>query len=1172
MRFSSDTILYLHSPSLKDLDMIRFLLIIFIFLQNINSFSQEIPSIHQQELEYYNSLGNSAEWYEENVNTEIFQQSSDRVFGCTTNKVVYGWHPYWVGSAYNNYDWDLLTHFSYFSYEVNPADGEPFTTHSWATSAAVDAALLSGVKVTLCVTLFGSSDLTNFLTDATAKQTLIDNLINLVQARGAHGVNIDFEGIPSSQTTNFANFMVSLSNQMHIAIPGSEVSTVLYAVDWSNVFNFAIMNPVVDYFIIMGYAYYYQGSGTTGPNDPLYHFGSTYNYTLSQTITNYVEDGCSKNKLVLGLPYYGYEWSTTSLTIPSSTTAIGVSKTYDQVKTNSGGYYNSGNHNWDAASYTDIFAYNNGTNKQCFIALEDAFRKRLEHVNNAGIAGIGIWALGYDDGWGEYWNALADYMTDCKADSCSGTIHDFGGPVKNYYDNEDYTWTIAPPLATAIDVSFSAFNLELNYDYLYIYDGSSTASPLIGLYTGTNSPGTFSTTSGAITFRFTSDVATVSSGFLATYDCVQDNTPPLTSVNTTNPWQTVDFTTNFTDTDDFGVEENFYNVSDFDGTEWRSNSDFGFFTDEFSTGSINPEWTSQTGTWAINSGTLQHTNEGIANSNIYADLAQDDQHVYLYNWQGEINGSGANRRAGIHFFCSDPTLDQRGDSYMVFWRVDQNKCQIYKSTGNSIMLMTDDDVVIDANVNYDFKILFDPSTGNIKAFLDDELVSEWTDPSPFVLGNSISPRSGNAIGIYDNFRVYKSRTSSELISIGDANSEIRYQNQNPLTPAGSVHSINIDLANNFSTVDEKLLDIDWTVPSTALFVNDGTAADIDLFSTPIAISGNWGISVDTHSDIAAYWYAVGTSSGASDIVAWTDNVLATSFTETGLSLVVGQTYFVSVKSINGASLESSILTSNGQTLQAGTILPTANYSAPSSPTICSGETVAFTNTSTNASSYYWIFENGSPATSTLVNPVISYSVSGTFDVTLHAIEGTDTNTIYQTITINLANQPLANFVSNSPIFLPNTAAFFTNVSTNASAYFWDFGDGNFSTDTNPWNDYGSTATYTVTLVAYNFICANDTSFQLVEVIDNVSISENETNNLLVYPNPFNDKIVISGLEIDEKISIKIFDQAGRIVATKNFISASSTIEIDNLNLLATGLYTIEIRQGEARSFYQVVKH
>ena len=78
-------------------------------------FSQDQISIHQQQLEYYNSLNQTTEWYEENVNTENYELSGSRV-GCAPDKVVYGWHPYWVGSAYANYDWSLLTHFSFFSY------------------------------------------------------------------------------------------------------------------------------------------------------------------------------------------------------------------------------------------------------------------------------------------------------------------------------------------------------------------------------------------------------------------------------------------------------------------------------------------------------------------------------------------------------------------------------------------------------------------------------------------------------------------------------------------------------------------------------------------------------------------------------------------------------------------------------------------------------------------------------------------------------------------------------------------------------------------------------------------------------------------------------------------------------------------------------------------------
>lgn len=478
-------------------------------------------SIHQEQLEQYNALGNSdASFYESKpYATPVFGQKT----GCNLNKVVYGWHPYWVGNAYQNYQWDLLSHFSFFSYEVNAADGQPSTTHGWSTSAAVDAALASGnTKVTLCVTLFSGH--ATFFGSAAAQQTLITNLINLVQARGAHGVNIDFEGIPSSQATNFCNFMVDLANQMHTAIPGSEVSTVLYAVDWNGVFDFSIMEPAVDQYIIMGYGYYYSGSGTAGPTDPLYHFGSTYNYTLSKTITTYLDNGCPANKLVMGLPSYGYEWSTSSSSIPSSTTSTGSAKTYSAVMNNTSGNYSQANHVWESDSYTDVFVYNSGGDKQCFISLDSSWRKRLDHINKTGIAGIGIWALGYDDGYMGLWNAMEDYFTDCYSDPCTGVIHDFGGP-KDYYNNEDYTWTIAPPGATSIDVDFSMFDVELNWDYLYVFDGANDQAPQISgsPFTGTQGPGSFTTSTGAVTFRFYSDGATVTPGFQATYTC---NTQP----------------------------------------------------------------------------------------------------------------------------------------------------------------------------------------------------------------------------------------------------------------------------------------------------------------------------------------------------------------------------------------------------------------------------------------------------------------------------------------------------------------------------------------------------------------------------------------------------------------------------------------------------------------------
>jgi Glycosyl hydrolases family 18 len=182
-------------------------------------------TIHKEQLDEYNAKGLSAGDYDI-LNVPRTKPSSNRAV-CTPNKIVYGWHPYWSNGLQVNYDWSLLTHFCYFSYEVDAATGHALSTHSFATTASVTDALANGVRVDLCVTLFSSH--ATLLTNATSKQNLIDDLIDLIITRGAHGVNIDFEGLPLSQKTNFTNFMNDLANQMHAAIPGSQVSSVLYA-------------------------------------------------------------------------------------------------------------------------------------------------------------------------------------------------------------------------------------------------------------------------------------------------------------------------------------------------------------------------------------------------------------------------------------------------------------------------------------------------------------------------------------------------------------------------------------------------------------------------------------------------------------------------------------------------------------------------------------------------------------------------------------------------------------------------------------------------------------------------------------------------------------------------------------------------------------------------------
>lgn len=97
-------------------------------------------------------------------------------------------------------------------------------------------------------------------------------------------------------------------------------------------------------------------------------------------------------------------------------------------------------------------------------------------------------------------------------------FYDSGGALSNYKNNENYTLTLKPKYSgDSLKAQFLAFNTEASYDKLYIYNGLTSSSPIIGTYSGTNSPEIVQATNsdGALTFVFHSDVSYVYSGWKA---------------------------------------------------------------------------------------------------------------------------------------------------------------------------------------------------------------------------------------------------------------------------------------------------------------------------------------------------------------------------------------------------------------------------------------------------------------------------------------------------------------------------------------------------------------------------------------------------------------------------------------------------------------------------------
>ncbi|MCR9170903.1 MAG: N-acetylmuramoyl-L-alanine amidase [bacterium] len=508
--------------------------------------------------------------------------------------------------------------------------------------------------------------------------------------------------------------------------------------------------------------------------------------------------------------------------------------------------------------------------------------------------------------WERYYRLINDNPTYTTVTNTSSTLYDSGGSTGPYSDDERLFWLIQPPNTDYITLDFNVFDIELDWDYLFVYDGDSINDPLIGQFTGTTIP-QITSSGGSLLLEFRSDCATTTPGWEASYTSVPlDNVPPQSSVVAGNLWQTDDFTVDFVDTDNqSGVSNRYYLVSEKEIAENapKSKGSYGFVNESFADGSA--LWTNQTGSFTINSGEYVLDDTTEQNSNAYTLVEQNANQSYLYSWNQMIAGTASNQRAGLHFFCDDATLPNRGNSYFVYLRA-SDLVQIYSVENDVFTLQENIPFTIDTDVMYECKVQYDPSTGWIRVFVNDMFVGEWQDQTPLTSGNAISLRSGGCAIHFDDVRVYQSRGSQVAITAGFG--ELLSIESEGAVPTGYVYATAIDSTDNWSTIDEETYLLDFSLPEL-LSLNDGVGNDIDTVTTA-TLEANWSAQ-DIHSDIANYEVAIGTLPNLDDVVGWTANGLTETFSQLIGSPVYNEVYHISIRVTNGAGLVETFI-SDGQ--------------------------------------------------------------------------------------------------------------------------------------------------------------------------------------------------------------------------------------------------------------------
>lgn len=140
--------------------------------------------------------------------------------------------------------------------------------------------------------------------------------------------------------------------------------------------------------------------------------------------------------------------------------------------------------------------------------------------------------------------------------------------------------------------------------------------------------------------------------------------------------------------------------------------------------------------------------------------------------------------------------------------------------------------------------------------------------------------------------------------------------------------------------------------------------------------------------------------------------------------------------------------------------------------VCVNVPFSFVNESENGVASFWDFGDGT--TSGVTSPTHSYAVSGSYTVTLTGTSLIDGCTSTVTQTVNVSVNPTASFSATPTNGCVPLTVQFTNQSSNASFYSWDFGDGNTSTQVNPTHTFTQDGVFTVQLIVENLNGCTDT--------------------------------------------------------------------------------------------------
>ena len=352
---------------------------------------------------------------------------------------VFGFLPYWeLSGASSKINNQVLSTIAYFSVGADrdgnlrkKSDGRNTTGWGGWTSSNMTSVISNahrhGTRVVLTISVFAwttaqANTQRAILGSRAARLRLAKQAVAAVRDRGADGVNLDFEPLASGYADEFVALLKTFRSQLNKVRKGYQLTYDTTGYIGNYPLEASVRKGAADAIFVMGYDYRTASSRTAGSVDPL----SGPAYDLTDTVRAYTAR-VSPSRIILGLPWYGRAWSTDgktprSKTLPGAKYGYSAAVNYESVVALVAKY----GRRWDALERSPYLVYRreNCTStygcvtswRQVYFDDAASLKQRYAIVNDYGLRGAGMWALGYDGGHAELNRALSEsFLVDKSA-------------------------------------------------------------------------------------------------------------------------------------------------------------------------------------------------------------------------------------------------------------------------------------------------------------------------------------------------------------------------------------------------------------------------------------------------------------------------------------------------------------------------------------------------------------------------------------------------------------------------------------------------------------------------------------------------------------------------------------------------------------------------------------